>query len=904
MTAEQRNDHYHLTFADGRREPVHLRAKALNRGADGAIYRSPDGRFAFKFYHEPGKDPERRTKVWEMILHPPEDSQANHFAWPCALINDSAGRFVGFAMPLLDIASYASLDPLLSGRGRQRESLPNDNSFRLKVAINLAKRVAELHAKGHCIIDLKPANLLVHRHTGDIAVVDCDGFAVRGNTQFFPAHQFTLGFIAPEAFRASQSPQVLRQAQDQFALAVILFKLLNNGLHPFQGVPAKGRELPSDNQNRIAGGFYPYGLRAHADIGPSPWSVHRNFPTPLRNAFDQSFNSAKRPSADYWVELLQQALQHQVRCQRNPDHAHWGKQCPYCALENQRVVVPPAQSTPRPRRAARTQNPQAAIPLNTVFTGHQQTHIQVQWHINPVPSSQPYVTAQILRWRKRIQWLQRAGAALLALLALYWLVQLFYDPGPALPEAVAKVSVLKPSYRTDDRVRYADQRHAYPGPYANNQPVLIPHHRLGRFDTPERLPVLLSRPASSDYANNSRFGFRLDQLNTRTKRRNTNLDTTTTRPVNLANLSLGDWQADHNGAGIFSYGCNPQLLCHEVLYHNGRSSPISFSFPTQSARSRATPQKLLPWRFNLSPDGNFMAMASGQQVVLYKTDQPDRPLASLDLRQSLHNYRVDALSLTHGGSRIFVSLSQSFSGRTLYDAELIELEHTSNGLVLVSMFQHRAIHEGIEMPAAFHSVDAAGNTLALADYRLYHHEGSPISGRYNREILGYPGISIWRRDQQGHWQYSHRIDGMDRLTREPVQITRPLPATAYSTQSIMAHGPLGNHGQPHLTMQLSPDGKHLLTGLQLEHHNNSVYANAYLFNVQAEEPKLLARLREKIDTPRSDMHITYGDIRLSNNANHIALGLFSYHEKRNGPLTQAYKLRIYDLQELTSKGAL
>lgn len=57
MTAEQRNGHYHLTFADGRREPVHLRAKALNRGADGAIYRSPDGRFAFKFYHDPARIP-------------------------------------------------------------------------------------------------------------------------------------------------------------------------------------------------------------------------------------------------------------------------------------------------------------------------------------------------------------------------------------------------------------------------------------------------------------------------------------------------------------------------------------------------------------------------------------------------------------------------------------------------------------------------------------------------------------------------------------------------------------------------------------------------------------------------------------------------------------------------------
>lgn len=162
-----------------------------------------------------------------MILRPPEDTSAQHFAWPQALLLNQRDEFVGFAMPMLDVASHVSLDLVLSARGRQMQALPQATVWRLDIAINLAKRVAELHDKGHCIIDLKPANLLVHRRSGDVAVVDCDGFAVRGNSEYFPAHQFTAGFIAPEAFRTRQTPQALRQPQDAFALAVILFKLIN-----------------------------------------------------------------------------------------------------------------------------------------------------------------------------------------------------------------------------------------------------------------------------------------------------------------------------------------------------------------------------------------------------------------------------------------------------------------------------------------------------------------------------------------------------------------------------------------------------------------------------------------------------------------------------------------------------
>lgn len=50
------------------------------------------------------------------------------------------------------------------------------------------------------------------------------------------------------------------EEQDKFALAVMIFKLLNNGIHPFSGVPRKNDGEMLTIQNRIEEYHYAYGL--------------------------------------------------------------------------------------------------------------------------------------------------------------------------------------------------------------------------------------------------------------------------------------------------------------------------------------------------------------------------------------------------------------------------------------------------------------------------------------------------------------------------------------------------------------------------------------------------------------------------------------------------------------------
>jgi DNA-binding helix-hairpin-helix protein with protein kinase domain len=58
-------------------------------------------------------------------------------------------------------------------------------------------------------------------------------------------------------------------------LAVIIFRLLNNGLHPYQGVDAKAN-LPGTLQERIFAGLYAYGKQRSLDADPAPASIHES----------------------------------------------------------------------------------------------------------------------------------------------------------------------------------------------------------------------------------------------------------------------------------------------------------------------------------------------------------------------------------------------------------------------------------------------------------------------------------------------------------------------------------------------------------------------------------------------------------------------------------------------------
>lgn len=333
-------------------------SQALGRGATGVVYPATlAGRAsAAKIYHE------RQTidfaKIRAMLANPPSSVRLQlagepypQLAWPMALLSDSSGSDVGYLMPLVDIAKAFPLDYYYDQTLLRKLNSPSEGalSYKLEIARNLSLLVADLHDHGHYFIDMKPQNIRVARSAHVVTLLDCDGFSISGaDGKRFPAALVSTDYISPEASRGRLPLAGLGEDQDRYALAVILFQLLNRGTHPFQGIIKDPGIDAHTNDEKAAKGLYPHGMTPDARIAPRPQSIHFLFDHGLRALFDAAFagQSNARPTARDWAKCLDRLLGTKAltRCEKQPyDISHMrfkGMQCPACYLSGLKNVRP------------------------------------------------------------------------------------------------------------------------------------------------------------------------------------------------------------------------------------------------------------------------------------------------------------------------------------------------------------------------------------------------------------------------------------------------------------------------------------------------------------------------------------------------------------------------------------
>ncbi|SFX41333.1 hypothetical protein SAMN03097694_2042 [Janthinobacterium lividum] len=349
--------------------------KLIKSGGAGSVYLLPGAPTQVaKLYHPHLDRAANRRKLEAMLELTPKlpDQLENgkryvQIAWPQAAVFDGQGGFAGFVMPLLDMAQTAELEQIMQERQARAAGLPTGLGPKLTLAANLAAVIDALHQQQHYVVDLKPVNLRFYRDSLYIAMLDCDGFSIQGHAERFPAEQFTADYLAPE-FQRKGMPAGTEMAQDRFALAVVIFQLLNFGIHPYSGRPGNA-QVATDIPGRIRDGCYAYGIKRHKQLAPNATSGHALMPPELRAMFDRAFSQSpkpQRPSAADWAQLLRGYAQRSdgklVVCGANPEHQHFtGLGCAACArdkvivaagqasiLAQQQIL---AQSQPQPRSA-------------------------------------------------------------------------------------------------------------------------------------------------------------------------------------------------------------------------------------------------------------------------------------------------------------------------------------------------------------------------------------------------------------------------------------------------------------------------------------------------------------------------------------------------------------------------
>jgi serine/threonine protein kinase len=377
-----------------------------------------------------------KPKLIAMLENPPATIYNNaggvrhpQYAWPLDLLHSANGRLIGYAMPRIDETSSLTLDYFYDRHLSSNSKLKKWTlTHKLEIGRNLAGVLAELHRNHHCVIDLKPQNVCVFRDVHTVALLDCDSYRISGRMlDVFPATNFTSEYIAPEGLINAAGPAALSEGQDRFALAVILFQLLNNGIHPFQGIYVSGPELGSTDE-KVRCGLYPYGVKPNPAIKPVATSVHGCFDEGTRQLFDRAFTASRsldRPTASEWKDHFAALLNERrlERCPRYPsDSAHIrfaGMGCAACLYDSilEEVAQTAADVT---GRSARSSSDSAGRAKSLTST-------QVGTVVPPDPPPDPWWYA----------WL--GGAVILAIAALtIWLISSAGSPanesssGPAI----------------------------------------------------------------------------------------------------------------------------------------------------------------------------------------------------------------------------------------------------------------------------------------------------------------------------------------------------------------------------------------------------------------------------------------------------------------------------------------
>lgn len=328
-------------YADGRFEKIQLGELVNRGGAAGRIYQVQGKQQSVaKIFHNLAKSATNRQKLEAMLLNSPnfpptvkDGVEYVQIAWPTALLEDENGFCVGYLMPLINMEKAVSLDHLMQKSIRQKLGLSEKYTYRIFAAYNIASMVAALHQCRHYIVDLKPSNVSVYKDTMIVAMVDCDGFSIQGErNNRYPAEFVSEEYIYPEGMTLSCDE--MGEEQDKFALAVIIFKLLNNGIHPFSGVPRKNNDMLTIQQ-RIEDYHYAYGSWMDRYQAPHPYSLHGYFDKKTLDLFDRAFMCGQeRPTAKEWQEHLWYLLHNLKACKKNPNHVYFtAKGCGLCAAE-------------------------------------------------------------------------------------------------------------------------------------------------------------------------------------------------------------------------------------------------------------------------------------------------------------------------------------------------------------------------------------------------------------------------------------------------------------------------------------------------------------------------------------------------------------------------------------------
>lgn len=295
-----------LTVRNTAGESVQLADSPFAQGGEAVVHAVPKYPNAVvKLYHPQVLEKRHdtlRAKIDAMTSEPTlaRFRQRAGLAWPKFSVFDEHGQWRGYAMSR---ANGARMNVLAHFKAYGEHFPGLDRPALVSYILSLLDTIAALHRAGVMVGDYNPANFLCDQASGTVTLIDCDSWQLTAAGKTFHCPVAAPDML-PQELQGKELGKVNRTLESEhFSLAILLFKLLMLGRHPYDAIGGAG---PVEN---IRKGHFPYGLGG-GGIPKGVWfNIWSHLPYNLKDQFVRTFkegaqNPAVRTSTTEWIELL------------------------------------------------------------------------------------------------------------------------------------------------------------------------------------------------------------------------------------------------------------------------------------------------------------------------------------------------------------------------------------------------------------------------------------------------------------------------------------------------------------------------------------------------------------------------------------------------------------------------
>lgn len=295
-----------LSIQNASGDSVQLTETAFAQGGEAAVHAVP--RFpgvVVKLYHPQVLDKRQhvlREKIDAMVSDATLDGFKQHdkLCWPRFSVFDQNRQWRGYAMKKANGVPMTRLAHAMA----YREHFPGlDRPALACYLLSLLHTLDELRRAGVSLGDYNPANFLCDVGSNTVTLIDSDSWQVRTAHKTYPCPVAAPDMLAPELLGKDLGQLQRTEQSERFSLAILLFKVLMLGRHPFDVV---GGESPVANIRRA---YFPYGVGG-GGIPKGPWfNIWSHLPYKLKEQFVRTFKEgshdpAARTSITEWIDLF------------------------------------------------------------------------------------------------------------------------------------------------------------------------------------------------------------------------------------------------------------------------------------------------------------------------------------------------------------------------------------------------------------------------------------------------------------------------------------------------------------------------------------------------------------------------------------------------------------------------